>query len=408
MSSADYLKASGAHHSKGPAVRPFALERYFAKYEFSAPYLLSPSDSEARTLADILSLGDSECRTLWHSLGLGYTESRGLPALRDAIARFVSESSGLTAGAVTADDILVFSCAEEAIYTVARVLVQASDRVACTWPAYQSLYQVASECGATIHPIPARVTGGVWDLSVADIDVAIQSQTRLVIANVPHNPTGMVPSPASWARLCDRTRDAGAFLFADEVYRPLAGAHGVLPASPVTSPEGWSISLGSVSKAFGLAGVRIGWVASKNHVLLNALEQYKDYTTICASAPAEVLALIALRNWRVIVEQQQQIIMKNAQVFAQFTQDFNHLIDPAPIGAGSTCFPSWNGPGTAHEMGERAVTSCGVMVLPGDVFDPAGIGAGGRDLVQRFRVGLGRRAFPDVIDRFSNHLRSTY
>ena len=389
-------------------MRPFALERYFAKYEFTAPYLLSPSDSEARTLADLLTLADSECRSLWESLALGYTESRGLPALRDAIALFLSESSGTAAGTLTADDILVFSCAEEAIYTVARVLVQAGDRVACTWPAYQSLYQVASECGATIHPIPAKVTGGAWDVSVADIDAAIQSGTRLVIANVPHNPTGMVPSPASWRRLCDRTRDAGAILFADEVYRPLAGALEMLPASPATSPEGVSISLGSVSKAFGLAGVRIGWVASKNHALLNSLEQYKDYTTICASAPAEVLALIALRNWRTIVEQQQQIITKNVLVFAQFAQDFSHLIDPAPIGAGSTCFPAWKGPGTAHEMAERAVTSCGVMVLPGDVFDPAGIRDVSRDLAQRFRVGLGRRTFPEVIDRFGSHLASTY
>lgn len=393
---------------KGSLVKPFALERYFAKHEFTAPFLLSPSDTEPKSLEAILGLADTECRSLWDSLTLGYTESRGLPALRAAIAAFVSESSGQSVGTVTADDILVFSCAEEAIYTVARVLVRPGDRVACTWPAYQSLYQVASEGGASLHPIRATIANGSWDMPVEEIDAAIRAPTRLVIANVPHNPTGMVPSAASWRCLCDRASETGAILFADEVYRPLAGTLQALPPSPVTSNEMRSISLGSVSKAFGLAGVRIGWVASRDHALLRALEQYKDYTTICASAPAEILATIALRNWRQIVDEQQSIVTKNSQVFREFAATFAHLVHPAPIEAGSTCFPEWTGPGSAYEMAERAVEMSGVMVLPGDVFDPVGIGGASGELAKRFRVGLGRRAFPNVIDRFASHLASHY
>jgi aspartate/methionine/tyrosine aminotransferase len=389
-------------------VKPFALERYFAKHEFSAPYLLSPSDTEARTLSDLLSRADQECRHLWHSLALGYTESRGLPALRTAIAAFVCETNHVPHGTLTADDVLVFSCAEEAIYTVARVLIRRDDRVACIWPAYQSLFQVATECGAVVNPIPARIVDGKWDMRAEDIEVAVPAGTRLVVANIPHNPTGMVPSNASWRRLYDQTLDSGGILFSDEVYRPLVGGGDTLPPSPALSNENTSVTLGSVSKAFGLAGVRIGWVATKDQTLLTDLETYKDYTTICASAPAEVLALIALRDWRSIVEEQQAIIAHNSGIFDEFMKDVSNLIEPAPIASGTTCFPRWRGPGTALEMAERAVESSGIMVLPGDTFDPEAIGPDDGDLRQRFRVGLGRRSFPDVISRFRDHLNATY
>jgi aspartate/methionine/tyrosine aminotransferase len=387
---------------------PFALERYFAQYEFSAPYLLSPSDTEPRTLDEMINRADTECRSLWNSLTLGYTESRGLPALRDAIAAFVTASNGASAGSVTADDVLVFSCAEEAIYTVARVLVRPGDVVACIWPAYQSLYQVARAAGATIRPINARETSAAWDLNVEDIDRSIPDGTRIVVANVPHNPTGMVPSPVSWDRLRQRTQTSGAMLFADEVYRPLGAMRRSLPSSPVIEDNGRSLSLGSVSKAFGLAGVRIGWVVCRDRALLRSLEQYKDYTTICASAPAEVLALIALRCWRDLVDEQEAIIEANVSVYRQFAEDFTELVTSAPVGAGSTCFPSWVGPGTARVMAGRAVTEAGVMVLPGDTFDPTGLGTGHLDLSQRFRVGLGRRSFAEVIGRFADHLTTAY
>ena len=389
-------------------MEPFALERYFALHEFSAPYLLSPSDTEPRSLRDIINRADPECRKRWESLMLGYTESRGLPALREAIADFVTDSSNAPAGSLSADDVLVFSCAEEAIYTVARALLRPGDRVACMWPAYQSLFQVALNIGAVIHPIQAAYVEGAWDITEDAIDRAISAGTRLIVANVPHNPTGMVPSPASWNRLLEQVRASGGTFFADEVYRPLRGASASLPSSPVIAKNIQAISLGSVSKAFGLAGVRIGWIVCKDHSLLRSLEEYKDYTTICASAPAEILALIALRNWRALVDEQRSIVQSNRELFASFQAAYSRLVEGAYGEAGSTCFPKWLGPGTARQMADRAVSDAGVMVLPGDTFDPNNLGGGCTDVSQRFRVGLGRRSFSTVLDRFADHLSDAY
>jgi aspartate/methionine/tyrosine aminotransferase len=169
-----------------------------------------------------------------------------------------------------------------------------------------------------------------------------------------------------------------------------------------------AISLGSVSKAFGLAGVRIGWIVCKDHSLLRSLEEYKDYTTICASAPAEILALIALRNWRALVDEQLSIVQSNRELFASFQAAYSRLVEGAYGEAGSTCFPKWLGPGTARQMADRAVSDAGVMVLPGDTFDPNNLGGGCTDVSQRFRVGLGRRSFSTVLDRFADHLSDAY
>jgi aspartate/methionine/tyrosine aminotransferase len=353
-------------------------------------------------------MSDRECQHLWETLSLGYTESRGHPALREAIARFVTESNDAPEGTITADDVLVFSCAEEAIYTVTRALIRHGDHVACVWPAYQSLYQVALDCGAIVHPIPAKYLDGAWDLSEAGIHDATRDQTHLVVANVPHNPTGMVPSDARWLQLCARAKDAGAVFFADEVYRPLFRVGRAVPQSAVIAGDTTTIALGSVSKAFGLAGVRIGWIATREHAILRKLEQYKDYTTICSSAPAEILALIALRNWRTIVAEQQAIIDRNSVLFEQFASRHPQLIETATFAAGSTCFPIWRGIGTAQEMADLAVDRAGIMILSGDLFDPSGAGSDDVNLAQRFRVGLGRKSLPGVLDRFGDHLAATY
>ncbi len=392
---------------KASELEPFALERYFARHEFTAPFLLSPSDTEPLAMVDLLALADDDARSRWERMVLGYTESRGLPALRTAIASFVSEAFGVSRCVIGPEDVLVFSCAEEAIYCIVRAMVRPGDEVACTWPAYQSLFEVARAIGATVRPIPLVMVRGCWDLDPEAIQEAITGRTRLVVTNVPHNPTGMVPSPGSWSLLLDRLAETGSWHLADEVYRPLAHPGVTLPPSPVLD-QPRTISLGSVSKAFGLAGVRIGWAACKDPEILGRLEQYKDYTTICASAPSEILALAALRAWRVIVAGQQAIIDANAPALESLAASFPDLVDvPMPSG-GSTAFPLWRGPGDAEAMADRAVNEAGVMVLPGSVFDPRLVGSKDLHLERRFRIGLGRRDFPQVAARLGAHLSRTY
>ncbi|MDQ5833436.1 MAG: aminotransferase class I/II-fold pyridoxal phosphate-dependent enzyme, partial [Actinomycetota bacterium] len=251
---------------------PFELERFFARHEFSAPYLLCSSDVEALTLNELLGLADDRGRALWAELSLGYTESQGAPFLREAIA-------GLYEG-VEADDVLVFAGAEEAIFCFANVALAPGDHAIVTWPAYQSLFEVAGAAGAELTLLELEHDSG-WGLDLDALEAQVRSETRAIVVNFPHNPTGAQLDRASFARLVDIAEAAGATLFSDEVYRWLEHRPALrLPAAVEASSS--AASLGVMSKSFALAGLRIGWVASRDRALLARLAAFKDYTTICS------------------------------------------------------------------------------------------------------------------------------
>ena len=390
-----------------PMLNPFELERYFARWEFTAPFLLSASDTEPWTMSELLSLASPQMSNTWENLSLGYTESTGHPVLRQAIADVYTQSSSVDASAtpqpITADNVLVFSCAEEAIYVSMRALLKPGDHVVCLWPSYQSLYDVARSIGAEVTMVEVLEDDG-WALSASQIKNAIRNTTRLVIINTPHNPTGSMPDHATWSSIVGTVDDAGAILFADEVYRLLEHGDGG-PLATAASLSGRAISLGSVSKAFGLAGVRIGWIATRDATIFRTLETYKDYTTICASAPAEILAIIALSSWSHIVSTQKAIVTANLGHWERFMTDHKSLIRWVRPTGGSVGFPKWLGEGSVDEFAENAVQEAGVMVLPSSVFRHGNPRAA---MTNNFRVGLGRKSFPGALDRLDTHIHARY
>jgi len=390
-----------------PMMNPFELERYFARWEFTAPFLLSASDTEPLAMSELLRLASPEMSDAWADLSLGYTESTGHPLLRQAIAdlytQTASDDGGEPPHAISSADVLVFSCAEEAIYVSMRALLKTGDHVVCLWPSYQSLYDVARSVGADVTLVELREEAG-WAVSASEIEYAIQKNTRLVIINAPHNPTGSMPDHNTWRTIVKTVEDSGAILFADEVYRLLEHGDAVpLNAAATSSPR--AISLGSVSKAFGLAGVRIGWIATRDAAIFRSLETYKDYTTICASAPAEILAIIALTKWSSIVSGQKAIVTANLNLWEAFMSDHESLFRWVRPTGGSVGFPQWLGEGSVDKFAENAVQEAGVMVLPSSVFRHGNPRAA---MTNNFRVGLGRKSFPSALDRLDSHVRARY
>ena len=161
-------------------IREFALERFFAKHEFAAKHILGASDVEGLSLAELLELADPECHRLWSDLRLGYTESPGLPLLRSEIA---SLYDGLTA-----DHVLTFAGAEEAIFLTMHATLAPGDHAVVVWPAYQSLHEVARSIGADVSPVTLDPRD--WSLDIDRLTAALRPNTRLVVINFPHSPTG--------------------------------------------------------------------------------------------------------------------------------------------------------------------------------------------------------------------------
>ena len=360
----------------------FALERYFARWEFAVKHVLGASDVEGWSMAELLELADDETRSMWDGLQLGYTESTGHPLLRREIAALYDS--------VEADDVLVFAGAEEAIFCLFSTSLQEGNHVIVTWPGYQSLYEIARASGAQVSLHALREEDG-WSLDVDRLVRSFRPETRMVVVNAPHNPTGMLPTEGEWSRLASECAAAGIRLVADEVYRFLEhDGDATLPAGADLDER--AVSIGVMSKSFAMAGLRIGWLATRDRAVLDRCARMKDYTTICSSAPSEVLALIGLRARERVLARSRSIVASNLAVLDDFFARRADAFTWVRPRGGSTGFPRLvaNGPAgpSADAFAARLVEATGVLLLPSSTF-----GSGD----SHFRIGLGRTDLPAAV-----------
>ena len=370
-------------------IADFALERYFARWEFAVEHLLCASDVQAYPMGDLLALADDESRALWDGLTLGYTESTGHPLLRHEIA-------SLYAG-LEADDVLVFAGAEEGIFCLVNVLLEPGDHAVVTWPGYQSLYEIARATGAdvTLHELREAAD---WRLDLDLLRSQVAPATKLIVVNAPHNPTGMLPDRATFDGLVAIAEDAGAYLLMDEVYRFLEfDAADRLPAGAEVLDRG--VSLGVMSKSFAMAGLRIGWLATRDRSLLARCAAFRDYTTICASAPSEILALIGLRGREAVLDRSRGIVEANLARLDAFFDAWPDRFAWVRPRAGSVGFPRLTVPGVGiDDWAAGLVEAEGVLLLPGSQF-----GFGGN----HFRLGFGRTDLREALERLEAHASAT-
>jgi len=370
-------------------IADFALERYFARWEFAVDHLLCASDVQGYPMAELLALADDDTRRMWDGLTLGYTESTGHPLLRAEIASLYED--------LEPDDVLVFAGAEEAIFCLANVLLSPGDHAVVTWPGYQSLYEVARAAGADVTLHELREEHG-WAIDIDLLRSQVTPSTRLVVVNAPHNPTGMQPDRATFDALVALAEEVGAQILVDEVYRFLE-FDGVerLPAGADASPRG--ISLGVMSKSFAMAGLRIGWLATRDRDVLERCARFKDYTTICSSAPSEVLALIGLRARETVLARSRSIVADNLVALDTFFDAWSDRFTWVRPRAGSVGFPRLTVPGVSiDDWAAGLVEAEGVLLLPGSQFDYGG---------NHFRLGFGRADLPIALERLERHAERT-
>jgi aspartate/methionine/tyrosine aminotransferase len=366
-------------------IAEFALERYFARWEFAVRYNLAASDAEALSLGELLSLADADCRHRWNTLKLGYTESLGLPALRVAIAELYE--------GLSADDILTFAGAEEGVFVAMHALVRAGEHAVVVSPAYQSLHEVARSIGADVTLVPLDPSD--WSLDLQRVADALRPATRLVVVNFPHSPTGAHLDQGTFRELMSLVESHGARLFSDEVYRFLEPTvQERLPAAASISET--ALSLGVLSKSFGLPGLRIGWIATRDGAVRSRLSAVKDYTTICNSAPSEVLGLIALRARDAILARTREIVRANLALLDEFFARNSAWCTWVRPRAGSVGFPRLLA-ADADRFSDQLIEREGVLVLPGSQFGYPG---------NHFRIGFGRRNMPEALARFERFGRA--
>ncbi len=253
-------------------------------------------------------------------------------------------------------------------------------------PCYQSLLDAPRHAGAKVLPWATRPENG-WIPDLDELKKFLSPRTRAVLVNFPHNPTGALPGQDWFLELLSLAERHGFLVFSDEVYRFLEhDASRRLPAACDLSEQ--AVSLGVLSKSFGLPGLRIGWAASRNSQVLEAMARFKDYTTICNSAPSEFLARLALEHKNLILARNLELSLDNKTALAGFMERHADILEWTPPQGGPICFPKFTGKEKVEDLCERLVSRHGVLLAPGSLFHHEG---------NHFRMGFGRANFQEAL-----------
>jgi aspartate/methionine/tyrosine aminotransferase len=247
--------------------------------------------------------------------------------------------------------------------------------------------------GATLDPAEG------WSLDIDSVAAAIRPNTKLIAINFPNNPTGKILERDRLEALVGLCRRHGIWLFSDEVYRLIERDPAVrLP--PAVDAYERGISLGTISKAYGLPGLRIGWIACRDRGLLQRMERVKHYLSICNAAPCELLARIALRRGEAILDRNRRIATVNVGLLNEFFAVRADLFDWHSPDGGVVGFPRYKGTEGVELFCERMIEEQGVLLLPASVYQSAL-----RPLSNdRFRIGFGRRDMSEAVAALSNGL----
>ncbi|MBM4222522.1 MAG: aminotransferase class I/II-fold pyridoxal phosphate-dependent enzyme [Gammaproteobacteria bacterium] len=363
----------------------FKLEEYLTKYEFSSQYLLCCSDAESFKMSTIIEMATAEEHKMWDNLSLQYTEPYGHPLLRQKISELYP--------GLSYENILCFAGAEEGIFCALSCLIQKNDHVITLTPCYQSLLEIPKSKSADVTEIELQEENN-WQIDLDLIRKAIKPNTKCIVINFPHNPTGQIIEENQLKSLIELCEHHDIWLFSDEVYRLLGPSknEGTTPAACLWSK---GLSLGVMSKSFGMPGLRIGWIACQNKTMLHQMKLMKDYLSICNSAPSEILSLIALTHREEILKRNNKIVSDNLKILDQFFLEYHHLFEWVRPKGGCVGFVKYKSPESVDSFCDRLLKKKNVLLLPASVYDYHG---------NHFRIGFGRKNMPECLDRLKEFL----
>ena len=367
----------------------FRLISYLSRLEHAVRFPLSSSYPESMSIDTLFELAGKEHRAAFMQTQLDYPPLRGTPELLEAIAA--------TYRHITPQQVISFAGADEAIYASFQMLLNADDHAVVITPNYQSLESVPmSRCEVTGVALDEN---NHWALDTGLVRAALRANTKVLVINFPHNPTGALISRAQLDELVAMCRERGIWIFSDEVYRLTEfDPADRLPQLADLYERG--ISLNVTSKAYGLPGLRIGWVACQDKAWMLELERMKQYLSICNSMPGEFLTALALNARAPILERVMERSRRQLATLTTFLAKYPHLFALSVPKAGVLAFPRYTGAEGAQAFATRLVEEAGVMVIPSVAYGSA-LNAVSEDFL---RIGFGRENLDDALGEMGKWL----
>ena len=355
-------------------IETFLLERWMTRHETHVRFDIAESGILPLTTADLLAFEPEadRARVLDEllKLPLGYSEARGTEALRKTLAATYMRGD--------ADCILVTTGAIEANFLLFNVLLEPGDHVIAPYPAYQQLFSVPKAIGCDValwHVGPE--TNYRYDVDA--LERLITSRTKVIVVNTPHNPTGAMLSPADAKRVYALADAVGATVIGDEAYRWLSVPGGEPFAPPFFDLGPRGVSVGTLSKPFGLPGLRIGWIAGPPD-LIQKCWSYRDYVSLSPGKLNDALAQLALKHLDKIVARNHKIITANLATAQAFMSERSTMLSWTPPRGGLLALLKYNLPIDSLPLADKLATEYSVMLAPGSAFG----------YEQHLRLGIGQ------------------
>ena len=356
-------------------------------HETRAKYNIAETCAASISLNDLKSLSEDKSSEIWApSTKFTYGAIRGSERLRTNLANRYSAKKP-----IRPDNILITPGAIAANLTVLYSLIGQGDHVICHYPTYQQLYEIPKSLGAEIDYWRAAESKK-WQLNVEELKGLIRPNTKMIIINNPNNPTGSIVPKSTLDLLIEVAEEHNLIILADEVYRPLF--HSISPGDPDFPPSLLSLGYaktivtGSLSKAYSLAGIRVGWIASRSPEIIEACSRARDYTTISVSQIDDQIAAYAMSDSCIhsLLSRNIQLAKRNLEILEKFVENHRWACDWVKPVAGSTAFIRFSNMGSPVNDAafcEQLMGDTGVMLVPGsECF------GGGKDFTGYVRFGF--------------------
>jgi aspartate/methionine/tyrosine aminotransferase len=359
-------------------IETFLLERWMTRHETHVRFDIAESGILPLSTTDLLAFEPADRRDAVRDalldLPLGYSEARGTAELRDMLAATYARGDG--------DHVLVTTGAIEANFLLFNVLLEAGDHVIAPYPAYQQLYSVprAIGCDVSLWHVGPETN---YQYDVDALERMITPRTRVIVVNTPHNPTGAMLPPAAAQRIYALAESVGATVIGDEAYRWLAVPDGDPFAPPMFDLGSSGVSVGTLSKPFGLPGLRIGWIAGPPD-LVRECWAMRDYITLSPGKLNDALARLALTHREQIIARNRRIIEANLATASAFLGDRASFLGWTPPRGGLLALIKYDLPMASLELADRLAIDYSVMLAPGSAFG----------YEHHLRLGIGQR--PDI------------
>ncbi len=362
----------------------YKLLRYFEQYEFASPYSLSTSDCEPLSIGELLGY-EKSAEKQFKELKLGYVPPKGGEALRKTISKEYTQ--------INPDQVLVTTGSEEAIFLFLMTALKKGDHIIVQTPCFQPYYEIPRSLGCDVTFWESKEDKD-WETDPAELKQLINKNTRLLIMSSPAHPTGYLLPSKKLFDIVEIARENGLLVFCDETYSGLEHEpQERLPKFCDIYEKG--ISMGSMSKAYGLPGLRLGWLATKEKILLHEILALKDYTTVAGSSTSEFLAELALRHGEKILKHNLALVRSNAELLHDFVKKYHDLFDCKMPQAGCVALLHLKKRADAVNFCADLMEKTKALLVPSACYEYG---------KRHVRIGFGHKNFPLSLNELESYI----